>query len=88
MGSKLRSAGRARNFPAVKNVSWHVRLVRDFSHLRIRAERIAIARALLRNPKILLLDEATSALDSTSEKVVQQVRVHIRLRDWRHLSHF
>ncbi|KAJ7125819.1 P-loop containing nucleoside triphosphate hydrolase protein [Mycena crocata] len=34
-------------------------------------ERIAIARALIRNPKILLLDEATSALDSKSEEVVQ-----------------
>lgn len=35
------------------------------------AERIAIARAIVSDPKILLLDEATSALDSQSEAIVQ-----------------
>lgn len=34
-------------------------------------QRIAIARGILRDPKILLLDEATSALDSANEAVVQ-----------------
>jgi ATP-binding cassette, subfamily B, bacterial len=38
-------------------------------------QRLAIARVVLKDPRILILDEATSSLDTTSERLVQAALV-------------
>jgi ATP-binding cassette subfamily B protein len=40
-------------------------------------QRVAIARVILKDPRILVLDEATSSLDSQSEALIQQALVRI-----------
>ena len=40
-------------------------------------QRLAIARALLKNAPVLILDEATSALDTESERLVQSALANL-----------
>ena len=41
----------------------------------MQKQLVAIARVLVRDPKVLILDEATSGLDMESEKIVQETQM-------------
>jgi ATP-binding cassette subfamily B protein len=76
---ELRAAGRAANIDdfVTSLPEGYQTVVGERGHKLSGGERqrLAIARVLLKNPRILILDEATSSLDSHSEAAIQAALV-------------